>query len=92
MEVRWMQKKPISVPTIVYDGTNRGEIDIFGAQTKIEDSDLWLFNAKEACWVRCPVGYSVVKGVAGEFYPIDPQVMLDFYDPLPGPPAELEEI
>ena len=44
------------------------------------DREIW--NSKENCWVTCPEGHWIIKGVAGEFYPCAPDVFEATYEPV----------
>lgn len=45
----------------------------------IENVVVW--NVKEKQWLNVPVGHWIICGIAGEFYPCDPDVFEKTYEP-----------
>ena len=41
-----------------------------------------VWNTKERQWLNVPVGHWIICGIAGEFYPCDPQVFEATYEPV----------
>lgn len=84
------RKKPVVIDAIKYEGNLRvfSELgvpwDLF-EQNDAADLSAKIWNTKEDCWVRCPVGHWIIKGVAGEYYPCDPEVFAATYEPVGGP-------
>jgi hypothetical protein len=58
------------------------------ATSAFQDSDFQFWSGEDAVvwatlertWVRCPVGHYVIRGIAGEFYPCDPDVFQRTYE------------
>ena len=44
------------------------------------EASIGIWNITEECWVRCPPGHWVIRGVAGEFYPCEPEVFAATYE------------
>lgn len=80
------RKRPVVVDAIRWTGQNADEVKAFvgqrpgseengfqlpgGAARDWDQAHVWA--EAEGCWMRCPVGHWVIRGVAGEFYPHDP--------------------
>ena len=78
-------KKPIEVEAILWDGTNKESIRDFvgipyfyigpnGKRIEV------LNNGK---WNIVEIGEYIIKGINGEFYPINPDTFLATYDVKP---------
>lgn len=39
-----------------------------------------IYNSLERCWVNMPRGHYLIRGVAGEFYPCEPEVFAKTYE------------
>lgn len=42
-----------------------------------------IWNTLEQQWICCPKGHCVIRGVAGELYPCDPEVFERTYEAAP---------
>lgn len=90
------RKKPVEVEIEgPYTGKDWGPLCKFTAwQMRIlcveGVTSLQVWNTLETCYVTVPVGHYIVQGVKGEFYPIDPEVLVSTYErvdiPLDTPP------
>lgn len=81
------RKKPVTVDTIRWTGTNLPAIRAFAGDDNVmcpAGGDLEVWNDQESAWIPCPLGHSVVKGRLGEFYPISPAVITETYEPADG--------
>ena len=77
------RKKPVVVEAIPWTGENRKEVSDFvlGARRSLSWSrDDWLQIKTLEGWVNCPVGHLIIKGVAGEVYPCDPDIFAQTYE------------
>lgn len=58
-----------------------------GAWSQDENPDqytLLVWNEPEGQRIRCPVGYYIIRGVKGEFYPCAPDIFEMTYEVIPG--------
>lgn len=89
------RKVPIEVETILWDGTPEraqqikewvGKRDTHEPRFLLPEdiTGVWneanVWNDQEHCWIPCPVGHRVVKGLLGEFYPISPEAVEKTYE------------
>jgi hypothetical protein len=87
MQPQRFRKKPVEVEAVRWnDETTVDDLKRFGARLDpvpvAHDGSTSIWNDKEGCWVRCPPGHWVIKGVADEFYPCDPDVFAATYEPV----------
>lgn len=86
-------KRPVKVRTRLWNGLNVEEMQEFtGAgnfhavppEDRIEDSEITaeVWDELHSTWVGVYTGHHVVRGVRGEFYPIDAAVLEETYEPL----------
>lgn len=81
------RKKPVVIEAVRWRGDNAGEChDHAGSAFRVV-GQAQVYAEKEDTWVNCPVGHYVIKGVAGEFYPCDPDVFAATYEPADQTPA-----
>ena len=88
--VRRYQKRPIIVEAIFYDGTNLDEIKrwainnwflfdwIKECETDIDNSTLCIKTLEGN--LRCEIGTYIVKGIDGEFYPVQKNIFERSYE------------
>jgi hypothetical protein len=84
------RKKPITVPAIQWTGDNEDEVAAFADDLfrevapsgRGDDPDITaeVLDTLHKTWVGVKTGQWVIKGVAGEFYPIDEAVLAATYD------------
>ncbi|MER7815612.1 hypothetical protein [Streptomyces sp. NPDC096153] len=88
------RKLPVEVEAIEWTGNNEAELieftrDYFRAVPADEQRAIprapgitaEVYDALHATWVGVKTGQHVVRGVKGEFYPIDPAVLAETYEP-----------
>jgi len=65
-------------------GKNWGRADVYGVPWNFEKDkeELVIFNSMEQAWIPCPVGHWIIQGVKGEFYPCEPDVFEQTYEPV----------
>ena len=87
------RKKPVEVEAVRWEGGSTAPLDAFLGQNWARadakdvhwylDSDeeqLVIWNAPEHGWIPCPVGHYIIRGVAGEFYPCEPDIFDATYE------------
>lgn len=92
--VTMRRKRPVTVRTLLWTGLNQEEMTEFcgGAFRVIaatgpggpgQDSKITaeVFDELHSTWVGVYTGHHVVRGVRGEFYPIDEAVLNETYEP-----------
>jgi len=75
------RKKPVVIEAIQWTGDNYEAVEAFAGYTRTMvplDSVLGLFTLEG--FKPCPIGYWIVKGVKGEFYPVDPEIFAMTYE------------
>ena len=88
------RKRPVVIDAVRWTGQNADEVKAFvgqrpgsredgfqlpdGATRDWDQAHVWA--EAEGCWMRCPVGHWVIRGVAGEFYPHDPSTFEVTYE------------
>lgn len=77
------RKKPVVIDAVRYDGQNHDEIEAFYGQ-HIE----WKTSCPMMGCIKTLEGHMLlrsgawlIKGVKGEFYPIDPEIFETSYEP-----------
>lgn len=96
MPVITRRKKPINVPTLLWDGTNADEVQEFcgrvpgravmAFQPPILTGPGRVWNSEEECWVSVPTGHHLVRGPLGELYPLSPAAVAETYEPVEAAP------
>lgn len=81
------RKKPVEVDVSVpWTGENYTAMSAFASMALLRVLSLngrdsfQVWNALEKCYVNIPLGHHLIKGVKGEFYPIDPEVLDATYE------------
>jgi hypothetical protein len=83
-------KKPVGVNFFVFEGLNIPKVKELGAWTSsfgedisdifiIEDNTLKV-KTLEGHSYNVPVGYVIIRGVQGEFYPCEPEIFNQTYN------------
>jgi hypothetical protein len=85
--VRSFRKKPITVAAIQWTGDNLDEIVDFTCGLFRRAATLELtaevFDVLHDTWVGVRTGQWIIRGVKGEFYPCDAEVLDATYDEVP---------
>ena len=91
MNVRRYRKRPIVVDTILWTGHNIDEVITFtgGDFLLVDPSDggfapditAQVYDELHDTWVGVKTGQRIIRGVHGEFYPIDVAVLAKTYEP-----------
>jgi hypothetical protein len=80
------RKKPVVIDAILWDGDNYDEVMVFtkGNAGNITDlrGDTIVVKTLEGD-MKAPKGNWILKGVAGEFYPCDPEIFDRTYVQVP---------
>lgn len=89
--VTMRRKRPVTVRTLLWTGLNQEEMREFcgGAFRVIAPTGpsresritAEVFDELHSTWVGVYTGHHVVRGVRGEFYPIDDAVLNETYEP-----------
>ena len=75
------RKKPVEVEAIQYTGENHTEIEEFMGVSGLADAHPYaVFISTLEGQMRASVGYWIIKGVAGEFYPCKPDIFEQTYE------------
>lgn len=77
-----IRKKIVDLEAVQWTGHNHSELSDWGVQGSIRGDVLWIWVEPEGCEVRVPAGHYIVKGVAGEFYPVADELFPQLYDVL----------
>lgn len=88
---RSFRKKPVIVQAIQYNGVNETDVQAFtgtgnfqtvAPEDRQEDPDITaeVYDKLHSTWVGVKNGQWVIRGVVGEFYPIDPDVLTETYE------------
>lgn len=95
--VKRFRKRPVVVSAIRWTGDNEAEVrefagGLFGTvdpEDRGDDPEITaeVLDKLHSTWVGVKTGQWVVRGIRGEFYPLDDEVRLDSYDPAAGPEA-----
>ena len=92
------RKKPLTISAERWTGSNEAVLIAFTggnfrAVPPEERADYpnitgSVFDVLHSTWVGVETGQWVIRGVNGEFYPIDESVLAETYDRLPTEPSE----
>ncbi|MBF6515537.1 hypothetical protein IU421_14790 [Nocardia cyriacigeorgica] len=92
MPAQRFRKKPVEVEAIRWTGSNVNELFRFtnGKFAAIEPDDREgdpektgeVLDVLHATWVGVYTGQWIIKGVKGEFYPCDDEVLAETYDAI----------
>jgi hypothetical protein len=90
------RKRPVEIDAIHWAGDDWASVTAFcgeafwnrasvvGAPWAHEDHEgLVVWNKLEKTWIPVPVGHWIVRGVAGEIYPVAPDVFEQTYEVVP---------
>ena len=93
MSARKFRKKPVVIEAVQWTGDNAAEVheltgvdyfapieDGFTHESDNPDVTATVLDVLHDTWVGVKTGQWVIKGVKGEFYPIDEQVLADTYE------------
>jgi len=86
VSVRRFRKRPVVIEAVQWTGDNLAELDAFtGLRFRAPFQDLaQVFDVLHDTWVKVAVGQWVIKGVKGEFYPCDDEVLQATYEEVTG--------
>jgi hypothetical protein len=88
------RKKPVEVEAIRWTGDTEALTRFVGEMgwTRADAADLpWMpddpeqvviWNEPEQAYIPAPVGHWIVRGVAGEHYPVEPSIFEQTYEPV----------
>lgn len=90
------RKRPVTVRTLLWDGSNLAEMLRFCGPFPGGSAPLFtgpdpadgvyvtarVWNSQERCWISVPAGHHVVQGPLGEFYPLSPAALALTYEPV----------
>ena len=91
MTITRYRKRPVEVDTVEWTGDNLDELTAFtdGNFRLVDDGQFldpeitaMVFDSFHDTWVGLKTGHRIVEGVRGEFYPIDPDVLAETYEPV----------
>jgi hypothetical protein len=92
MPVHYYTKKPLTIATLLWDGTNADEVRVFANGGEEEeysfrkqDGGIQVWNSQEQCWLNVPVGHHVARGALNGLYPISCAALAWTFDPADGP-------
>lgn len=100
--VRRFRKKPVEVEMIRWTGENEAEVRDFAAldfhavdaedAARSDDPDITaeVYDKLHSTWVGVKTGHWIVRGVKGELYPLDNEVLQETYEPA-GDEPDAEE-
>lgn len=75
------RKKPVVIEAVQWDGRNAAEIRDFMSPKKPKfEGDVLVIETLEGD-MKASIGYYIIKGVEGEFYPCEPSIFKKTYDP-----------
>lgn len=89
------RKRPLVIDAVRWTGDNASEVTAFvgrrpdtsedafqlpDASSQWDQARVWA--EAEGCWMRCPVGHWVIRGIKGEFYPHEPAAFDLVYEPV----------
>lgn len=85
------RKKPVVIEAVLFDGANHAEVSAFtegnfcavDPEDRGDDPEVTanVFDILHSTWVGVKDGQWVIRGVRGEFYPCDPDVLAETYEP-----------
>lgn len=91
------RKKPIEITAVEWTGDNEAELIEFtghrfeavpqGERAESPDITAEVFDYLHGSWVGVYTGHWVIRGVLGEFYPIDKDVLAATYDVVEAAPT-----
>lgn len=86
--------KPVFVEAILWQGglndclddfcgRNWNRADAVDERGPNDTENVVVWNVKEKQWLNLPVGHYLIRGIAGELYPCDPEIFLQKYEAAP---------
>ncbi len=92
------RKRPVEVTAVEWSGNNFDEVTALTGPTNfdtVEPEDrgddpeitAQVFDKLPSTWVGVKTGQWIIRGVVGEFYPIDPGVLADTYERVESDPG-----
>lgn len=92
MTVQQFRKRPVVVSAVQWTGDNEAEVRAFTGSTVFRSCTdetshdpqvtAHVYDVLHSTWVGVKTGQWVLRGVAGEFYPIDEAVLAETYEPV----------
>lgn len=93
------RKKPVVIEAVQWTGSNLEEVQALTgpanfyaveADDRRDDPDITaeVWDKLHSTWVGVKDGQSVIRGVKGEFYPIDADVLAETYEPAGPQPQD----
>ncbi|WP_042397942.1 hypothetical protein [Streptacidiphilus carbonis] len=89
--VTMRRKRPVTVRTLLWTGVNQEEMREFcGGAFRVVDPTrpnrdakitAEVFDELHSTWIGVYTGHHVVRGVRGEYYPIDEAALNETYEP-----------
>lgn len=88
-EPRTFRKRPVEIQAVQFDGANAAEISTFtrgsfrllaAPHPGSPDVIAEVWDKLHHTWVGVKAGDWILRGVQGEFYPVDSQVMEQTYE------------
>jgi hypothetical protein len=86
------RKKPVEIEAIQWNNSNEDELRTFSKnrfhfleideRTDDPDKNAAVFDELHSTWVLVAPYDWIIKGIKGEFYPCNPVVFAETYDPL----------
>jgi len=79
------RKKPVEVDAVKNDGTARTvkALNDLGCTPELREGENALYITTLEGVMRADVGDYIIKGVAGEFYPVKPDIFRETYEAVP---------
>lgn len=85
------RKKPVVVEAVLFGGENEREVQLFTGpcqfyiidpEDRTDDPDCiaTVYDKLHSTWVGVKAGQWVIRGVKGEFYPCDAEVLAETYE------------
>jgi hypothetical protein len=79
------RKRPVEVEAIQWTGDNLAELraftgDCFLTSHAVAEITAEVYDILHSTWVGVKTGQWVIRGIRGEFYPIDETVLADTYE------------
>lgn len=91
MTVQSFRKKPVVVQAVQWTGGNETEVRAFAGGSNFgvcsdeppcdPEITAHVYDELHSTWVGVKTGQWIIRGVKGEFYPIDQTVLAETYEP-----------
>jgi hypothetical protein len=92
VDIRQYRSKPVVIDAMQFDAENYSVAELFtnggfrlvGEQDRTEDPEILaeVWDKLHNTWVGVKKGQYIIKGTKGEFYPCDPDVFVQKYEPV----------